>query len=114
MLRVEEFQHQNQTCYRKEKEGCPVVVTEQSYQATLGKLEYTRRPARWKGRHLLIIGDQTMDVDESLVTDCGPKLGVSVGYELHREIPFTEEERAAGRERVIELATQLMIRAGIW
>ena len=29
-------------------------------------------------------------------------------------IPFTEEERAAGRERVIELATQLMIRAGIW
>ena len=34
--------------------------------------------------------------------------------ELHREIPFTEEERAAGRERVIELATQLMIRAGIW
>lgn len=115
MLRVEEFQHQNQTCYRKELEGCPpVAVTAQSYQATLGKLEYTRRPVRWKGRHLLILGDQTMDVDESLVTDCGPKLGVSVGYELHREIPFSEEERAAGRKRVIELATQLMIRAGIW
>lgn len=73
MLRVEEFQHQNQTCYRKELEGCPpVVVTAQSYQATLGKLEYARRPVRWKGRHLLIIGDQTMDVDESLVTDWRP------------------------------------------
>ena len=34
MLRVEEFQHQNQTCYRKEKEGCPVVVTEQSHTAS--------------------------------------------------------------------------------
>ena len=96
MLRVEEFQHQNQTCYRKELEGCPpVAVTVQSYQATLGKLEYTRRPVRWKGRHLLIIGDQTMDVDESLVTDCGPKLGVSVGYELHREIPLP---RKSGRK----------------
>ena len=76
MLRVEEFQHQNKTCYRKELEGCPVEVTEQSYQATLGKLEYTRHLKRWRGRHLLIIGDEVEDVDESLVTDCGPSWGV--------------------------------------
>ena len=69
MLRVEEFQHQNKTCYRKELEGCPVEITEQSYQATLGKLEYTRHLKRWKGRHLLVIGDEVEDVDESLVTD---------------------------------------------
>ena len=68
MLQVEEFQHQNKTCYRKELEGCPVEITEQSYQATLGKLEYTRHLKRWKGRHLLVIGDEVEDVDESLVT----------------------------------------------
>ena len=114
MLRVEEFQHQNKTCYRKELEGCPVEITEQSYQATLGKLEYTRHLKRWKGRHLLLIGDEVEDVDESLVTDCGPKLGVSVACTPHREVPFTEEEREAGRRHVIEVATQLMIRAGVW
>ena len=114
MLRVEEFQHQNKTCYQKELEGCPVEITEQSYQATLGKLEYTRHLKRWKGRHLLVIGDEVEDVDESLVTDCGPKLGVSVACTPHREVPFTEEEREAGRRHVIEVATQLMIRAGIW
>ena len=47
MLRVEEIQHQNKTCYRKELEGCPVEITEQSYQATLGKLEYTRHLKGW-------------------------------------------------------------------
>ncbi len=115
MLRVEEFEHQDQICYRKELEGYPpVVVTEWSYQATLDKKTYTRRPVRWKGRHLLVIGDQTMDVDESMLTYCGSKLGVTVAKTLHEEIPFTEEERAEGRKRVIELATQLMIRAGIW
>ena len=49
MLRVEEFQHQNKTCYRKELEGCPVEITESSCQATLGKLEYTRHLKRWRG-----------------------------------------------------------------
>lgn len=114
MLRVEEFQHQNKTCYRKELEGCPVVITETVRQAMLDGKEYTRKGRRWKGRHLLIIGDAVHDVDESLVTDCGQKLGVSVASTAHREVPFTEEEREAGRKRVIELATQLMIRAGIW
>ena len=114
MLRIEEFRHQNKTCYRKELEGCPVEITESSYQATLGKLEYTRRLKRWKGRHLLIIGDEVQDVDESLLTDCGPKLGISVACTPHQEVPFTEEEREAGRRHVIEVATQLMIRAGIW
>lgn len=96
MLRVEEFQHQNQICYRKELEGCPVVVTEQSYQATLGKLEYTRRPVRWKGRHLLILGDQTMDVDESLVTDCGPKLGFRWGMSSTGRSPLVKKSGQQG------------------
>ena len=114
MLRKDEFRHNNETCFRQEVEGCPVEITESSCQATLGKLEYTRHLKRWKGRHLLVIGDEVEDVDESLVTDCGPKLGVSVACTPHREVPFTEEEREAGRKHVIEVATQLMIRAGIW
>ena len=90
MLQVEEFQHQNKTCYRKELEGCPVEITESTRQAKIGNMEYTR--------HL----------------NCGPKLGVSVACTPHREVPFTEEEREAGRRHVIEVATQLMIRAGVW
>lgn len=57
---------------------------------------------------------QKMDVDKSVLGDRGTKTGIAVGYELHREVPFTEEEKAEGRKRVIEVATQLMIRAGIW
>ncbi len=114
MLREESFEHQNRTCYRRELEGCPVEITESTRQAKIGNMEYTRHLKRWKGRHLLILGDEVKDVDESLVTDCGPKLGVAVACTPHREVPFTEEEREAGRKRVIEVATQLMIRAGIW
>ena len=62
----------------------------------------------------MVIGDKKMDVDKSVLGDMGPKIGIAVGKELHREVPFTEEEKAEGRKRVIEVATQLMIRAGIW
>lgn len=114
MLREEKFWHQNRTCFRRELEGCPVEVIDSSYPARLGAQEYTRHLIRWRGRHQLVLGDEVRDVDESLVTDCGPKLGVSVAFTPHREIPFTEEEREEGRRRVVEVATQLMIRAGIW
>ena len=114
MTRSEEFVHQNKKCSRRELEGCPVEITVTSRQATYNGKPYTRVLTRWKGRHLLIIGEEKLDVDESLVTDCGPKLGVSVASTPHREIPFTEAEREAGRRRVINVATQLMIRAGVW
>ena len=111
---IEEFRHQNKACYRQELEGCPVEITETARTALLDGTAYDRRARRWKGRHLLVIGEDVQDVDESLVTDCGPKLGVTVACTPHREVPFTEEEREAGRQRVIQVATQLMIRAGIW
>ena len=114
MLRVEEFRHQNKVCSRRELEDCPVEITETSYPARIGTTEYTRHLIRWRGRHQLVIGDEVQDVDESLVTDCGPKLGITVASTPHREVPFTEEEREAGRRRVVEVATQLMIRAGVW
>ena len=30
MLREESFEHQNRTCYRRELEGCPVVMIDSS------------------------------------------------------------------------------------
>ena len=53
-------------------------------------------------------------MDRSMTMDLGPKLGTSLGYELHREIPFTEEEKEEGRRRVKEVAIRNLIRAGIW
>ena len=58
MLREESFEHQNRTCYRRELEGCPVEITESTRQAKIGNMEYTRHLKRWKGRHLLILGDE--------------------------------------------------------
>ena len=54
------------------------------------------------------------DVDESLLTDCGPGLGISVAYTPHRAEPFPEEMRQAGRRRVAEAAARRMVQMGIW
>ena len=35
-----------------------------------------------------------------MVCDAGPKVGVSVMTERAPEVPYTPEERAAGRERI--------------
>lgn len=114
MERIDVFEHQNMTCYRKELPGCPVeIIIKERTELYRGK-QIQKTITDWRGRHLLILGDEQLDVDRSMTTDRGKKLGVSLGYELHREIPFTEEEREAGRQRVREVATQVLIRAGIW
>jgi hypothetical protein len=114
MGRVEQFEHQNKTCYRKELDGYPVEIIVKDRTEICNGQQRQKVLRDWRGRHLLILGDQELDVDRSMTTDRGPKMGVALGYELHREVPFTEEEKAEGRKRVIEVATQLMIRAGIW
>ena len=48
------------------------------------------------------------------MTDCGPRLGISVAYTQHRAEPFPEEMRQAGRRRVAEEAAQRMVQMGIW
>ena len=105
MLRIERFEHQHMQCYRQEMEGEPLEITVKPCK---------REVRQWVGRHWLVIGDQKIDVDKSVLSDRGPKIGIAVGCEEHREVPFTEEEKGEGRKRVIEVATQLMIRAGIW
>lgn len=114
MERMDVFENQKQTCYRKELPDCPVEIVVKVKTMTYRGKEITKTITDWRGRHRLILGDQELDVDRSMTTDMGPKLGVNLGYELHREVPFTEEEREEGRRRVKEVAIQNMIRAGIW
>lgn len=114
MLRIEHFEHQHMQCYRQEMEGEPLEVTVKTKMCTYNGKPCKKEVRRWVGRHWLVIGDKKMDVDKSVLGDMGPKIGIAVGSEEHREVPFTEEEKAEGRKRVIEVATQLMIRAGIW
>lgn len=114
MLREEHFEHQNEHCYRREMEGEPLEITVEQCMGTYNGKPCPRELRRWKGRHWLVLGDKRLDVDESQLVDYGPKLGISVSDVLHREVPFTQEEREEGRRRVIEVATQVLIRAGIW
>ena len=56
---------------------------------------------RWSGLHLTKYGDQPEQrAMGSLVSDAGPKAGISVVTERAPEAPCSPEERAAGRERV--------------
>lgn len=114
MERMDVFENQNMTCYRKELPDCPVEIVVKVKTMTYRGKEITKTITDWRGRHRLILGDQELDVDRSMTTDLGPKLGVNLGYQLHREIPFTEEECEEGRRRIKEVAVRNMIRAGIW
>lgn len=52
--------------------------------------------------------------DEATVLDFGPKLGVQRSYLLHPEVEPTEEERAANRARLLEVAYRAMDEQGLW
>ena len=52
--------------------------------------------------------------DAATFIDYGPKMGVTKCYTMHKEVPPTEEERAAGRRRIQETAVKCLIDQGIW
>ena len=114
MERTDVFRHQNMTCRREELPGRPVEIIVKVMTSSYKGKEIPKTIVDWRGRHRLILGDRELDVDRSMTMDLGPKLGISLGYELHREVPFTEEEREEGRRRIKEVATRNLIRAGIW
>ena len=114
MERTDVFQHQNMTCRREELPGQPVEITVKVRTMTLTGKELPTTVVIWQGRHRLILGDRELDVDRSLTLSHGPKMGTNLGYTEHQEVPFTEEEREEGRRRIKEVATQNLIRAGIW
>lgn len=114
MERTDVFQNQNMTCRRVELPGQPVeIIVKVKTMIHKGK-EIPETIVIWQGRHRLILGDRELDVDRSMTMDLGPKMGISLGYTEHQEVPYTEEEREEGRRRIKEVATRNLIRAGIW
>lgn len=86
---------------RWELEGQPVEVEEKQRITVYCHKDYPTRCVRWTGLHLTKYGNQPEQRSMgSLVSDAGPKLGISVVTERAPEVPYTPEERAAGRERI--------------
>lgn len=52
--------------------------------------------------------------DEAVFSDFGPKLGIRRTYVMHPEVEPTEEERRAGRERLLEITAQAITDQGLW
>ena len=56
----------------------------------------------------------TLLADAATFIDYGPKMGVTKCYTMHKEVQPTEEERAAGRRHIQEVAVKCLIDQGIW
>lgn len=68
---------------------------------------------RYKGLKTYIRSDGVeILADQAAYFDYGPKLGGGWSYIEHRD--YTPEQRAEGRRKIIELATQCLIEQGIW
>ena len=114
MERTDVFQNQNMTCRRVELPGQPVEIVVKVKPMMHKGEEIPMTIVIWQGRHRLFLGDKELDVDRSMTMDLGPKMGTSLSFQEHQEIPFTEEEKEEGRRRVKEVAIRNLIRAGIW
>lgn len=112
--KVEHFENSNQQCTRRELEGCPVTVLSWPTTMNYRNKDYPATVVQWVGRHLLELGNETVYVESSTVTDGGPSLGVNLTCIRSPEVPYTDEERAEGRRRIQAVAVQAMIKQGIW
>ena len=99
---------------RFEIEGEPLTITEQMTQTRDGAKSFPTRQVRWAGLHRIQHGDEEYLAVHSVVSDSGPKLGVSVTVEKQREVPFTAEESAAGRVRIGRVMMDLFGCEVIW
>lgn len=114
MLRSDQYEHQRKIFTRYELEGEPVVITEKMITTHYRGKDWPTRQIRWTGVHKIRYGDEEYLADGSVVSDSGPKLGVTVVKERHREVPFTPEERAAGRERINRVMREIFGCDVIW
>lgn len=106
MGRIEYFEHAHKHCYRKEIDGLPPVEVSVKDSLVLYSNKPTpRQGRRWKGTHLLMLGEEELRVEESLLGDYGPKLGIAVTY---RKDPVTPEQMQANYERITQMARQLI------
>lgn len=91
----------------------PYVETVNSYTKKSGGKEYPVTVTRRTGTHLFKPPncEEEVLVDAVTFMDYGPKLGTTTVYTVHQD--YTEEERAAGREHVREVARKIM-EARMW
>lgn len=86
---------------RWELDGQLVEIEEKQKTTPYRHKDYPTRCVRWTGLHLTKYGDQPEQRSlGSLVSDAGPKLGISVVTERAPEVPYTPEEVEASRERI--------------
>lgn len=114
MGRVEQFENGKRKCFRRELDGCPVVVTVKRTVTRYRRKEVPTTVTRWTGRHLLELGQEMIEADGSIIEDAGPLLGVSLMFERHRETSYTEAERAAGRAKIERVVREVFGCGCIW
>lgn len=92
-----------------------LVVTTKIIHEKFGKHEVDTVMTRRKGLHWLTeMSGKRVLVDESATMDAGEKYGTTLCFTPHSDVEISEEERAANRERIIRVATQVLIDQGIW
>lgn len=99
-MRQEQYEHQNKLLIRAELEGEPLTVTERHRVTPYRGKDWPTVCIRWKGLHVLRLGDQEILAAESVISDAGPKVGVTLSFERPRETPPTQEEIQANRENI--------------
>lgn len=100
MTRSDQYITQRKIFIRTEVEGEPLTITQTEKTTPYRGQDYPTVCVRWKGVHRIQFGEEAFLAEESMVSDAGAKLGVSVVVTKRREVPFTAAERAAGREHI--------------
>lgn len=100
MARTDQYITQHKPFIRTEVEGEPLTITRLDKTTPFRGKDYPTACVRWKGVHHIQFGEESFLAEESMVSDAGPTLGVSVVVTKRQEVPFTEAERAAGREYI--------------
>lgn len=91
-----------------------VVETVEEHMATVRGKPFRAKLYRRNGLAEYIERDGSVTLaDSACFYDCGSD-GVSRSYIRHRDVLPTEEERAAGRKLIQDIAAQAMVDMGIW
>lgn len=99
-MRQEQYEHQNKPLIRTEIEGEPIKITQFMRTTRNQKKDWPTVCIRWKGLHVLRLGDKEILAAESVISDAGPKVGVTLSFEQPRETPPTQAEIQANRENI--------------
>ncbi len=101
--------------------GVAVVLEAESIMAevvrTTRKLcgrEYPVTVIRLEGLATYRAGGREELADAATFLDFGPRQGVTREYTRHREVPYTEAEREAGRQHIRQVAAQVLTAQGLW